>query len=95
MQINITASKNRSKFVILNVQYTIIALVWGEHRKLLTDGDFFFPRALARGNNLEGWQLNVHLVDENKGNEPSIVEFYTWSTQTLNTSFNSRQWCNG
>jgi hypothetical protein len=27
MQINITASKNRSKFVILDVQYTIIALV--------------------------------------------------------------------
>jgi hypothetical protein len=41
-----------------------------------------FPRALARGNNLEGWQLNVHLVDEDKGNEPFIVEFYTWSTQT-------------
>jgi len=41
MQINITASKNRSKFVILDVQYTIIALVWGEHRKLLTDGDCF------------------------------------------------------
>jgi hypothetical protein len=46
--------------VIGALQYTIISIIWGEHRKISTPMWLFYLKALI----LERWQLGIHLMYE-------------------------------
>jgi len=63
-------------------QYTIIAFIWGEHRKLSTQEWLFSQRALAWGKTtLECWQLDVHFIARQQlfhYAETTLKMFKTW-----------------